>query len=398
VPASGPLITIPLNYAAELWPSLSPVAGAVAGPAGVNQSPLQQLLPTVITRVLGVLPGATTANNGVGGLGANTAKINATVEAMQYLLAAGKGPPTNATVTQVQAWSLLVSQWATHFLLWRAVLGFVVPGSPEVNIDPLKLSSRLTQLMNSGLPYNQALAVFLKENPHGIPYTVAHTKSPTGAYIGETAGTMSWLEANKAALKAHPYATAWLLPGRLASGVFSDTAYNYELTVGIRERLGVTAWADQAEYKLLANQYYTAEDTAFAAENVPGADYNVIRTNFAAWKQKFLAAYPVFANQLTSSNGPQTRNLVIQDMKAVFADPNVPKTPTILQLQELLKVWDEWKSYMDVAGLTNTATIRWTNTQEMLAWGASYAAAHPDILGFWNGVLKFQTVTSEGKA
>ena len=400
VPSVGPLLTIPLDYMQELWPDTAKYAYAIEGPAGANETPLESLVPPLISRIAASVPQTMNPSSGLNGVGSNTARINATVEAMQYLIAAGHGLPQNATSAQIQAWSQMVSRWAGNFLIYRAVLGFLLPVAPEVNIDNLHLSSDLKNLLNTGLPYNEAIAVFMKEHPNGLPYTLASTKVETsGAYVPQTQSALDWLIANKDQLTKYPAAVPWLMPTRLAKGVWSDAAFEYELADGVRQRLGTTDWADQFTYKSLANQYYYMEDRANAAYNEPGANYSQIKQEWKTWSFQFQQAYPEFADQIISQSGSKARLLAIQQIQEMMKDPSAPKTQTFKEIEGLMQTWNAWDEWMNTTGIpSNMSTQRWNNTQEMLAWGAAYAKAYPDVFAFWNGVLKLETTDKTGQA
>lgn len=383
-PSWGPGVSVALDGVADIMPNMRPYTSAIVGSASANETWYAQLMPTIFSHVMDAF--------------GSTGLANAEMEAIQYLTSVGRGMKENMTAGEKEKFNTEVTHYAQIFLITRALLGFAAPSAPEVNIDPLGLHADFETLLNQGLPYNQAVAEFLTQHPTGTPYVIPDTKTTSGAYVGETDSTMAYIEAHIGFFTSHPLAAPWLMPTRVASGVFSDNAYEYELStqVGIRYRLPVFSnnptvptWEDQLLYKMASNEYYATEAAFAAAANAPNADYDAIWRAWYTWKNNYSNTHPNFTDQ--QGEGALLRTQVINDMANALIDPTVPETPQLDQVRYLMDGYAEWKAYMN-ATVDNPqlSQQRDAATQAILNALSTYAQGHPDVLSFWNSILSLQ--------
>jgi hypothetical protein len=387
VPGTGPLVSIPMDIIQRMVPQFGAFNNAVQGTQATSTSLWEQVVPTLGTRIYEAFSG----NDETAG---TATFMNTRFEIAAALTAEGLGLKANMTHQQVTDFSVRVTRATESAMFVRAILGFGLPASPSLNIDPLGLNREYTQYLNSGMTYNQALAAFLKAHPAGLPYTVAHSESTSGAYVPETQAVLGVLESNAGVLNKYPGAVPWLLPTKLQSGVFSDTTYQYELATGIRSRTNMTQWADSVIFRMLANNYYYTENYAY--------NNNLIQ-EFDQWSANFKNQYPTFNDYLTNSTSHIDRLHAISDMQNLLKDPaslkmqTVAPLATINDLRVMMSSWNTWMQYMvQTKGNSAFNSERWNQTQGFKAWGAAFALKHPDVLSFWNGVLNLEATTTAG--
>jgi hypothetical protein len=355
----------------------------IQGPSGANETAWEQLVPTLVPRIMEAFSGHDTPDQSAGFL-------NAAMQVAAGLTAEGKGYKPGMTVVEQQDLNIRIERYTVQWLLVRAVLGFGLPASPEIDeLDSLGLDGKYTDFVNSGMTYNQALAAYSLMYPTGLAYTVGHTSSTSGAYLPEVNGVLNWMEANKGVLNDHPYAAPWLLPSKLTTGQFSDATYQYELAQGMKTRVSLQQWSTNVIFRMLANKYYDTENYAYANNLMP---------QFDKWAANFKANYPIFNQYLLSDTGHATRQKVISDMNTLLNSPECPDTPTTREVGQVMYEYNKWLADMTANPKSQygNGQIRWSLVQSFLAWGTAYAKAHPDVLSYWSGVISYEVNTSAG--
>jgi hypothetical protein len=382
-PSVGPLISLPLDVITGLDPKFSQWNTNIQGPSGANETAWEQLVPTLVPRIMEAFSGHDTPDQSAGFL-------NAAMQVAAGLTAEGRGYKPGMTVVEQQDLNIRIERYTVQWLLVRAVLGFGLPASPEINeLDDLGLDGKYTDFVNSGMTYNQALAAYSLMYPTGLAYTVGHTSSTSGAYLPEVNGVLNWMEANKGVLNDHPYAAPWLLPSKLTTGQFSDATYQYELAQGMKTRVSLQQWSTNVIFRMLANKYYDTENYAYANNLMP---------QFDKWAANFKANYPIFNQYLLSDTGHATRQKVISDMNTLLNSPECPDTPTTREVGQVMYEYNKWLADMTANPKSQygNGQIRWSLVQSFLAWGTAYAKAHPDVLSYWSGVISYEVNTSAG--
>jgi hypothetical protein len=382
-PSVGPLISLPLDVITGMDPKFSQWNTDIQGPSGANETAWEQLVPTLVPRIMEAFSGHDTPDQSAGFL-------NAAMQVAAGLTAEGKGYKPGMTVVEQQDLNIRIERYTVQWLLVRAVLGFGLPASPEIDeLDSLGLDGKYTDFVNSGMTYNQALAAYSLMYPTGLAYTVGHTSSTSGAYLPEVNGVLNWMEANKGVLNDHPYAAPWLLPSKLTTGQFSDATYQYELAQGMKTRVSLQQWSTNVIFRMLANKYYDTENYAYANNLMP---------QFDKWAANFKANYPIFNQYLLSDTGHATRQKVISDMNTLLNSPECPDTPTTREVGQVMYEYNKWLADMTANPKSQygNGQIRWSLVQSFLAWGTAYAKAHPDVLSYWSGVISYEVNTSAG--
>jgi hypothetical protein len=382
-PSVGPLVSLPLDVITGLDPKFSQWNTDIQGPSGTNETAWEQLVPTLVPRIMEAFSGHDTPDQSAGFL-------NAAMQVAAGLTAEGKGYKPGMTVVEQQDLNIRIERYTVQWLLVRAILGFGLPASPEIDeLDSLGLDGKYTDFVNSGMTYNQALAAYALMYPTGLAYTVGHTSSTSGAYLPEVNGVLDWMEANKGVLNDHPYAAPWLLPSKLTTGQFSDATYQYELAQGMKTRVSLQQWSTNVIFRMLANKYYDTENYAYANNLMP---------QFDKWAANFKANYPIFNQYLLSDTGHATRQKVISDMNTLLNSPECPDTPTVREIGQVMYEYNKWLADMTANPKSQygNGQIRWSLVQSFLAWGTAYAKAHPDVLSYWSGVISYEVNTSAG--
>ena len=173
-PSVGPFAAISMKEGEKLFPEMAGFNNAVLG-QGSTESPVQQFLPSIVNRLYEALGPAESGSQ----------LMTTTAMFAKYLDATGHGLPNNPTRPANRAVRREAHEWARSLLVARAMLGFVLPATPNADLDPDNLDSRYKTLL-SQLPYEQATTQFIKEHPDAVAYTVPSTQGSTEGGLPST--------------------------------------------------------------------------------------------------------------------------------------------------------------------------------------------------------------------
>ena len=385
-PSVGPFAAVGMKDLGAAFPQMQGFNQAVLG-QGAAENTFQQFLPTIANRVI----------QAFGPANAGSQKASAIAMMMKFMDANGQGLPQNATPGQIEQYIDRVDTGSTEIMAVRAALGFVLPATPTAGLDPQGLDARYKELLTQ-LPYDKALQQFYKENPHASAYTIGTTQGATAGNIPSTAADLAFTNQHVQFAKDYPAAFPWLAPR--SPGQFSLTEFLEQEQTG--QRTPLPTWSPSYGAKsVLANimnakasqQYYAAVDTydkAYSATADSGTR-KAYTQQYDAWKAAFLKRNPTFAEYLTSQVGKNEREATIQQVRQALSDPQLPDSPAVPGLKDMLQSYDTFKAgYNQYLGSNNTASYdaKVNIKNQAIAWGNDYIKSHPAVADFWNTILR----------
>lgn len=396
LPSASPLVTIPLDVFATIFPGLTPTASKLTGgtldtnpnrlAAGIGDF-LGQVTPTVINRFVSALV-SDTAMEGRGEVASQV------MNAMAYLEASGHGLPQNASDHQINVYIGRLQTWATEMLVLRAAFGFFAPSSPTINTDSIGLNAEYQQLL-AHLPYDQALLAFKMANPDGLAYTIGQTATVGGAELPTTPAGLLYLNEHKGFLDNYPAAGPWLIPQSVSTGPFNQAAYDEQLLLGLRQQRTPAQFYDALVYGRDGTTYFDAEQDYIKALANPNVDESAAQAVWVKWSANYLTTHQVFARVKAQEDPTVRRNEVMAEMTQALADPSLPRSPTSGSIAVMMNVWKQYQAR--ASELTNGSTTisgdkseLYNLTQTFSNWGSAWVAEHPEAKAFWAGVLQYE--------
>jgi hypothetical protein len=436
---SGPLVAIPLHELGVIDPHMAAITNAADNGFG-GQSALSQVLPTTINRILDdAFPETFDAST----------YASAQMSAIKYLEASGQGMGTPATnllgstntagpplhpniqlpkslkpgdyVTDStgkdyvyqpdgswqadtpqteQAYIERIRNTARIIIVLKSVYGFFTPASPTAQINP-QLSNDLTSLLNqtdgpnAPLTYDEAITAFLAAHPDASPYTVATTStSDKSAYLPATTGTYNWLNQHSTFINAHPDAALYFLPTSAQAGSFSDLAYQAQIKEGFRTQDTPSNFYNQVIYDQAANIYFATEDQKNAAIS-GGQNKSSVDQVWDTWSASYLQANPIFANQLDTADGVDTRNNIMTAVGDALNDSDptttAPESSATTDIKQLYNSWLEWQNAIGdnaSSGSSISASLLDSYNDLFANWASNFAAQHPDVQSLYNAAVR----------
>jgi hypothetical protein len=410
-PRATPLLSVPIGLIGSQFPDLKPVQDALLGPSGTNKGVLRAFFPASVVNLVD----AFTADDSNGKYAA------AMMAAAKILQANGQGLPENASDLDVQDFLRKLRGHARTLLVAQALTGFITPGSPTVSQtgDPGSLMAQLTGagvddpagvmdadylqiVRNMGI--QAGTAQYLAEHPNVDPWqayntlalTEPNTKTPSGARIPITQGSIDFYDANKNWINANPNAGPWFIPPAKPGDPINEIdrgAYDDQLANDLRVRQTPEEFVRSMYFKVAAQPYFNASDSYkyTLAQAKTTAQKDAITATWGRWQQDYLAAHPLFATELQTGSGSQRRQETIKEMRTAVNDPQAPQAWHTQSLKTLQDSWDTYNAMTIHYGADRKKSSQ--NQLEALKlefdhWVNSYVLSHPEVEGYWDSVLK----------
>ena len=427
LPNVGPLVVIPAKIIEDVFPESKGVSDAIQGSQAASSSFTQSLVPTTVTRIW---QDFTASPNNSGQF------ASAMMQAIQYLEATGHGIGTVAqnnvgTFNEVgspegkvsgqfkpgdfvtdsagtqwvvqadgqwrrndpaalAAYMQRVKNWTRVFMVTRTIFGFNAPASPENLFDPGHVNEDLQTLLKE-LPFNEAIATFMKVHPDASAYTVFQTKDQAGAPLPATTSAMQFMDANQGFFDSHKLAGAFFIPQADSTGKFDSKAYKAQLQEQLRVKRTPTEFWQEIAYSNAANTYFAAEAKKNQMLNT-GANRAQIDQAWTEASQQFQKANPLFAQQLNDSGGPYNRAAILQDLHDALNDPRLPETPQTEDVRVLYNALVTYQAMTAPYGAPGQNTLsssqRYQLETEFATQAQAFVAAHPDTLPVYQRLIQ----------
>lgn len=410
-PRATPLVSIPLSLVGSQFPDLKPVQDALLGQSGTNKGVLRAFFPSSVVNMVD----AFTADDSNGKYAA------AMMAAAKILQANGEGLPENATDLDVQDFLRKLRGHARTLLVAQALTGFLTPGSPTIaqTGQPGSLAAQLSGVgvddpagvmdadylaMVRNMGIQAGTAQYLKEHPNADPWqsynTLAlsepNTKTPSGARIPITQGSIDFYNANKQWIDSMPNAGAWFIPPAHpgdSTDQIDRNAYDEQLANDLRVRQTPEEFIRSMYFKVAAQPYFTASDSYkyTLAQAKTQAQKRTITATWNRYQQEFLAAHPLFATELQTGTGSQRRQETIKEMRVAVNDPQAPTAWHTEALKTLQDSWDQYNALATMYGADRKKSSQRNLDAlkiEFDHWVNAYTLTHPEVEGYWSSVLK----------
>jgi len=427
LPNFGPFVVTPMNAIKSMAPRTTALVDTVLGQQASNQGLLKPLLPGNIVRAMDILApdaldhsqaasaqmqaiqaleatghglGAPATNNrgtynGTGvppGLGGKTGDYFTDVHGTQYVMQ-GDGRWRANDAAAMDQYLKRVDKWTRSFMVMRAILGLSGPASPEVQFNPDNLHQDLQRyLSDKGMTVSQALTAFLQQHPDASAYTVFQTKSGDGTPAPAVAPAMAWMDAHHNFVAAHRDAASYFIPMPDTTGKFDLPAYQEQLAEGFRVKKSPKEFYNDVVYAMSANTYFNALDNKNRLVSAPpaGMTKSDVTGAWTQWSQNFMATNPLFADQLTSSNGPLVRAQIMEDVGHALNDPNLPHTPQTVDVATLYDGWHNWQAMVTTGPNSPqlSSTMKSQVDQQFAIWAEQFVTQHPDVRPLYEKAIK----------
>jgi len=408
-PSFNPLVTIPMSVVTAMSPEVAPLERSIVGDFTAQRDIIDMVVP-------GHLRNLYSAVLADGNSGERMA--SAQLAAIAYLEAHGQGLPDNANADQIDDFLRTVKEHARVVVIAQAFAGFATPGSPSVVIGDDSGTSAFNVLDEKDaisdeymtlvrmLGIEDGTARFLELHPKDAPgalvnpiaYTVPKNVSTTGAPLPSTEEALEFYQSNEAYMDAFPNAGPWLLPQRFNSGDRSQYAYDQQTIAGLRNRRTPEEFMRAIKYKEASLEYFTMGEAfdaeiAKATESGNQAEARRLKAERDAQQLMYRSAHPVFAEELTSSDGKQRRERVVAEMRTIVQDPAMPDTPHKEAMQKAMRAFDSFQTQLAMLNTQRTAIAR-QRIDDLKTAYASYmnelTKANPGIMSFWVTILRPQ--------
>lgn len=320
-------------------------------------------------------------------------QMSAMAGAIAHLEASGQGLGDDPSPAEIERWKEDVGQAARAIGVFRALSGqlFLTKTSPAD--ESAMFRSEFRQLLETGLDYSEALAVFMEgKDDAALAYTVFPTENETDTVLGTSTAAYQWMQSNNELITQAPYAAAFLIPND--SG-FDGRAYKEQLALGLRRVRSPEEMLEAIRVRKAATDYYKAYDDHRAKRRVAKAanDDEAVRQLDEMW-QIFSTSYkkrnPVFARSLTPE-GANRRQATIEQMLWV-TDPVLSGDNTqAAAIRQLVLEYRDFKNSYDAYKGQTSKVARDTRARELdsfFSWAWTYTQEYPEAADFFDSVIR----------
>lgn len=386
LPAAGPLIAFPMGVLRMVSPAVGVPLEAGLLPERAQGRDLPSLiLPSSVKRLWDV---ATAEEGDLAG---------ASIAAMQLMEASGHGIDETATPGERQAYLDRLRNHARILRLTQAIVGLTGPASPSPDLNPEDIDQQFQSLLQAGIPIEEAVTRFMKDNPDATAWTVFATESSAKAPTSPTKAALDSLLANEEFFEKYRSVGAWLLPQTPPGSEepFDRQAWRQMLADEIRVRkTDEEMWRD-VKYAEAATEFFdnkTKIDADLAATDDPETRRR-INQFWTDWRDKYLAVHPVFKEEYESNANHQRRLKVMTDITRALDDPLAPEAPHADELRTLVENYQKiQRDIADSNASADHATDRQINARRNLRqffdnWAQGYVAGHPTVEAFYQRII-----------
>lgn len=399
IPPSGPLLAMPLTFLNRLFPESRLAQDAkdvFINKQGQSKPLWQEFVPTAVSRFYQAI-GQSDDRNGQ--------LASATKNAIQYLEAAGLTPGADATPDQVDQYLNRVRSWARNFLVMRSIFGVVSPAAPDTpqfapkadyafQLEGIKSVSDEFYKLTATMPFQDALATFIKLHPDDSPFTVSQSKSPSGAQMSSTTKTLNWMDAHSGLLKRYPLSAPFLMPED--PGTFNSDAYKEQLAAGVRQKKSISEFYNDLKVRHASDEYFAARDARDAAVQVALGQGNknqakAIEAGFHDWSQQFQGTNPLFAQYLANGSQRQLqKEQSIAELQAMVDNGDINSLVDKQTAQGVAQMVDAWRSHLEFTNALygrndgRAVAMRKAEQQTLGDYLRGVAKANPSLQSIFN--------------
>jgi len=402
----GPMIAAEMNLAATRFPELQMGRDTLLGSMNANRwdpgtsgsfSVWSSFVPSQYRNAIQAILNDSS----------DTSLASAQVQAIQYLVAEGKGPASQSD-EDIEEFLQRTRNTARVILMTRAVTNGIAGSSmsPILKTEP---QSVFSELINSGLDFPDAVRIIVERyGGDATAYTVFGTKSQSGAPIPYTESSLRYMEQNRGLFDKYPMAAPWFLPqdrGDSGFGILETRARNEALAQELRIRRTPEEILRSIYVAQASEVYFDSRDRwqvarlQLTSKNAPRDQIRALDKGWQDWKKGYMLQHPVFNSEISTPKGQDRRNALIEQARDILAAPDMfPDTPQkggILQLmQGLVDFRDSMDSLLHAEGSRATEQRRKWRTDFYNA-SKRYVEKYPELKPFFNSIIRPEIGSSE---
>ena len=407
----SPLVAMPVHFVQHVFPDAKGVKEGILGEIGANRGIIQQFVPTALNNIwVSMLEDETSSVRYASAMNA----------AIAYAEANGQGLEDGASAEEIDAYLDRMRNHARIVLASQAFAGWFVPGSPNAlvtgeqqligtganTVDPREVTSEIYRGYIKNLGMDEGVQAFLAAFPNAdledivnpMAFTTSSSTAPSGAPLPATATGIEWYDRNKSWVDASPEAGAWLIPQPDvgADTEFNRNAYQSQVVSGLRKRRTPQEYLSAIKYRQGADVYFRNKDKYDEAVIRAGGNMNAkkqLDDKWAIWKGQFLAANPLFAEQLQSGDARVRRARTVEQLRYAVTDPQAPDSPYKDEIARLVRSYDSYAAKRKILGDRSDAASREKLRQlkeRFQAWGDMWTLQNPNLSRLWDSVYRIQ--------
>lgn len=349
---AGPVAMLPLWAMRPFFPEeVAMFEESLGGERAKGRDLWDIFLPSALTRFRGLEPWGDDKLNS-----RDAVAMMAYFEANHPELVPGgkldeNGEPIQATEQEISEYMDRIRHGSRMLALARGMYGLAGPASPRLELDTEHLNKEFVDLLDAGLPIEQAIGEFLANHPNGTAYTIFATESVSGAPTTATETMLAAVDANPEFFDTYGRAGPWLLPyDATGDEPYSNAAQAELMALGYRDRKNGEEWYQDFKFAQGAALYFPSRDAKDAALAAAGSNTmrkDQIRQMWRQWTGEFQRRHPVFMQQFLSQEGTTKRAELRDQMRVALADPLLPVEAHTPVIAELMSSWDRLEQLLD---------------------------------------------------
>lgn len=388
-PSVSPLMALPLQTVAGVFPELEGAKQAVLGERGAKNDTgwdmiIRSIMPSWAHKVYEGM--AKDWNPDL-----ESEYASAMIQTAQMLEESGNGLPEDADEYEHDKYMSKLENFSRMQIIVRGLVGFFSPAAPST--APVEEFSPEFKELLKDMPLDQAMMSYMAKFPDAKAYTVMKTDVPSKANFSasEEAGVV--LDNHSDFFDRNPTAGPWFLPQSQDDTGFSTKVYNTEIARGLRERKSVKEWYDDYYFAAAADDYF---DTKEGHElRMAGAKGNSqlrqqYTDQYKTWKTDYLDKHKIFARLLVDPTSQIRRREVLDNIDAAFADPGRPKIAHEEPLKDLVDTYKGHIARKDAYNRNTSAhrQIKQTMDDQFTVWVKQHVDKNPSIRAFYNRIVR----------
>lgn len=408
-PGFSPIIGLPLNLITRMFPELHDTTETLLGPRGTDRSIPDMLIPASAMRFYKAYKAddddAQFASATMSALqvmqAADDARENAAITAGNVdengiAIYERLVPAQNADADERDQYLQRVKNWARVVYFTRAAIGFSGPTSATLDL-PDSLSDEFKEKLQlgtqAGQTFEEVTLNFLMEYPNATAYTVFASDIPSGAPLPATASTLDYMQRNGGFLQQLPDAAPWFLPADDRTEPYERRARAEQFKLGLRDNVSSKEYLRSLAFQEGAELYFPSAEAhkRFMAETTSPTARAEEMASWRTWKEQYFAQYPIFAEELQSTEGRARRTRVLDQMDAALAAPEAQEAKHYEALRTLVASHKEHEAFMARTVGDRSAgnqRRRREEKQSYADWAAAYANANPRVKAFYDRIIR----------
>ena len=404
----NPFFGVTASAVLHFFPDGNDMKTALLGDLGATKSVIEQFVPTTLSNAW---------RAAFGNEDSAQRYASAMMQAIAFMEAEGKGLPDNADAAQLDEYLDKVRNHARIIMTAQMLAGFVVPGAPSAIAtgqehdylglgieDPRAITSDMYREFIENMGIEEGTVQFLATYPQAdledvvnpYAFTQSGTQSVSGAPLPATKYGLSWYDSNREWVDALPEAGAWFMPPDESDEGFHYEAFAQQVASGLRKRRSPQEYITAIKYRQGAETYFTLKNQV--DEKLASLGPNVeakreVQQRWDMWKAEYLAAHPIFAEQLQSGDARVRRDRTVKQLRQAVYDPAAPDSPNTEGIKEMVDMYDQYRAYYEQFSAKTDADSRAKVRQlkdNFDNWAVTWTMKYPELERLYTSVYRVE--------